>query len=505
MLLNLKAMIVVLTVAMAVFVIAKPVCLRFMTEEDFTRRRNVWIALTLTAFLSPSFWLYAFVAIVVLAWAGWRDPNPAALYLLVLFAIPPGVGLQLPVVGINQLFELDNYRILSFAILVPAAWRLIRSRDKRATGGFSSMDALVLTYAGFQLIQLMPYESITNTMRRAFLLVIDVLVAYFVASRSCTSRRAIVEAMASFCLICAIFAPLALFESLKGWLLYVGIGTRWGSPVPWAYLFRAGDLRAQVSVGHSLALGYIMAIAFGFWLYLGSRTRSSLLTVLGGIVMWIGLIATYSRGPWIVAVVIFFAFLAIGPNGTPRLLKAALISAVVIGLVLISPIGGRVIESLPFVGSVGAGTVTYRERLAEQAWQQIQQHPFLGNPFVLKHLEDLRQGQGIIDLVNAYASVAMFYGLLGLSLFVGTFLVGIAGAIRTAKGAAQSDADLRWLGSALIACMVGTLVMLGIGSLDRGQTLYAFAGLLAAYARLGASPERARADSLGMRGREDPV
>ena len=49
---NLKAMIVVLAIAMAVFIIAKPICLRFMAEHDFSRRRNVWFALTLAAFIS---------------------------------------------------------------------------------------------------------------------------------------------------------------------------------------------------------------------------------------------------------------------------------------------------------------------------------------------------------------------------------------------------------------------------------------------------------------------
>ena len=59
-------------------------------------------------------------------------------------------------------------------------------------------------------------------MRRGFLFCIDVLVLYFVVSRTCTSRKAIVESMASFCLACAIFAPLALFESLKRLVVVCG-------------------------------------------------------------------------------------------------------------------------------------------------------------------------------------------------------------------------------------------------------------------------------------------
>ncbi len=159
----------------------------------------------------------------------------------------------------------------------------------------------------------MPYESITNTMRRAFLASIDVLVLFFVVSRTCTSRRAIVEVMVSFCLSCAIYAPLALFETLKHWLLYQGIGIRWGSPDPFAFLMRAGALRAQVSAGHSITLGVLLAIAFGFWLYLRTRARTKLWPLAFSAWIWGGLLAAYARAPWIVALSIYFSFLGIGP------------------------------------------------------------------------------------------------------------------------------------------------------------------------------------------------
>jgi hypothetical protein len=79
MLINIKALIVVLTAAIAVFVIAKPICLRFMSEQNFARRRNIWLALTIAAFLSPNFWIFAVGALALLTWGGHKDPNPLAL------------------------------------------------------------------------------------------------------------------------------------------------------------------------------------------------------------------------------------------------------------------------------------------------------------------------------------------------------------------------------------------------------------------------------------------
>ena len=85
---HLKPLIVILAVAWAVFAIAKPSCLRFMPEATFRLRRNVWYALTVVAFLSPAFWMYAVFAIAVLLIAGRRDPNPLAMFVLVTFTVP---------------------------------------------------------------------------------------------------------------------------------------------------------------------------------------------------------------------------------------------------------------------------------------------------------------------------------------------------------------------------------------------------------------------------------
>src|ERR1043165_3860878 len=89
MLLNAKALVVVLLCALAIFALTKPLFLRFTAPEDFARRRNVWLLLTIAAFLSPSFWIYVMIAMPVMAWAAYRDSNPTALYLFLFFVIPP--------------------------------------------------------------------------------------------------------------------------------------------------------------------------------------------------------------------------------------------------------------------------------------------------------------------------------------------------------------------------------------------------------------------------------
>src|SRR5260370_25257181 len=99
---SIKALIVILAIAATIFGLAKPIALRFMSGEDFSRRRLVWFVLTAVSFVSPNFWLYTLVAVPILVWAGRKDTNPIALYLLMLHVIPP-VGVKIPALGNNGL------------------------------------------------------------------------------------------------------------------------------------------------------------------------------------------------------------------------------------------------------------------------------------------------------------------------------------------------------------------------------------------------------------------
>lgn len=483
MLINLRALVVVLAVAAVVFVVAKPLCLQFMAQSDFTRRRNLWLALTVVAFLSPTFWIFMLLAMPLLYLGAREDPNPAALCLLLLHVIPP-LGLPIPVVGINELFDMQLYRMLSFAVLVPAAWRLRHAPGAGQPGAPLLIDGLLLAYCVLQLVLLMPFDTFTHSVRRGFLFGIDFLLLYYVVSRTCVTRAAIAETMACFALACAIFAPLAVFEGFKGWLLYEGLGFQWDAPIPFAYLLRGDTLRAQVSAGHAIALGYMMAIAFGFCLYLRGRLQSALVRTAALVWMWSGLVAAYSRAPWLVAVLIYLAYVVLGPKAVTRPVRALLGAALLGAALLASPVGERVIDNLPFVGTVDAENVAYRQRLAERSWDLIQENPYFGSPLVMRSLEDMRQGQGIIDLVNSYASVAMFYGLVGLGLFLAPFLIVLWRAYRLARAVGSFDSELALLGASLVACMLGTLLMMATGSFGTSleKLFYALVGLGAGYA-----------------------
>jgi len=504
--LRFTALIYVLLIATPVFLYLKPIVLRFTSEADYLRRRNVWFVLTATGFLSPSFWLFALVAAPLLFWGGRKDSNPVAFYLMLMQVIPD-TPVQIPTVGINELFALNLYRLLSFFVLIPAAVRLRRATEHPAVREFTTTDWLVLGFGALQLFLYVPpdlpnhqilHNSATNIIRQALLFYVDVYVLYYVVSRYCSTRQAVVDAMASFFVACAVLAPLAVFESVRHWLLYLNISVAWDVPV-WGsnYLLRAHALRAQVTAGHSIALGYLLAVALGFWLHLSARVPRRVPRIAITTLLVSGLVVTYARGPWLAAVVIYVLFTALRPHAFTKAFQATIGALLVTWGISFTAVGERIFNSLPFIGAAAESeSAVYRQRLAARAWQLFQEHPLFGDQLAVQKMEDLRQGEGIIDLVNTYAQVALFYGIVGLALFITPVLVVFFGAVRQAKRLQSQDPDFSSLGNTLAACEFGTLVFIATASLNAANTnlFYILLGLTVAFVRMArAIPTTVRA------------
>ena len=159
-----KALAVLMVVATLVFVLTKPLFCRFMSPRDYAIRRNLWLALTLTAFLAPSYWSYVLVAGVLVLFAAQRDSNPVALYMFLLITLPP-LGMELPTFGIiNQLFALNHLRFLSLLLLLPIALGYFRPKP-------------------------VPWESVPDGGRAPALVVTDWLLLAYVALQVLLSMR----------------------------------------------------------------------------------------------------------------------------------------------------------------------------------------------------------------------------------------------------------------------------------------------------------------------------
>lgn len=484
---HLRALAVILLLATLVFALAKPAaCAAAISAADFERRSNLWFALTAAAFLAHNFWLFVAVATAVILFAAARESNRLALFFFLLFAVPsvavtiPGLG------GINQLFALDYARLLSLTLLLPAAVRLL-SRPAAAKGGTAGPDVLLAAYLLFALTRQLSVDTFTNTLRYGFYAGLDIVLPYYVASRSMRNLRDFRDTLMSFVVAAMLLAAIGAFEFAKKWLLYSALndalGLVWGYG---EYLTRETHLRALATTGQPIALGYVLAAAFGFYLYLYRATPGRFLWYLGLGLLLAGLVATVSRGPAVGAGIVLAAFAASDRKPFWSLLRLGLLASLIIPVVLVSPVGGTIVDHLPFIGKVDTESIVYRQRLLESSMEIIRQHPWLGSNEFLGQMEDMRQGEGIIDIVNTYLGILLTTGLVGLGLFASFFATVGLRLYRGLLALPAGDEELHRLGQALLATLAGVLVIIfTVSSITVIPIVYwSVAGLGLACARL---------------------
>ena len=485
---HLRALVVILVLATFFFVFVQRLAYAISKAEDFRFRRNLWFVLTLSAFLASNYWLYLAIAAPLLIYASRREANPPALYFFILFVLPEAT-IQIPGMGlINFFFELTHARVLALLILLPAYLFLRRQIDTPSFGR-TAPDKALAAYLLLTAILYFREESVTNSMRQVFYLFIDVFLPYFVISRSLKNMQSFRDAILSLVLAVMVVAPLAMFEFSKGWLLYSSLLSKldlWGGMT--GYLARDGILRSVVTTGQAIALGYLMVVGIGFYLFMQRSIRQNIHRRLGMALLVGGLIAPLSRGPWIGSLVLFVVFFATGRHATRRLVSLALAAMLILPLVSVLPGGDRVINLLPFIGSTEKGNVDYRERLITNSMIVIDRNPWFGsNEFLATpEMQAMRQGQGIIDVVNTYLSVILEEGWIGLGIFVSIFVLTLAGVYRAMRSIQDKDGEAYLLGRTLLAIQVSILVMIfTVSAITVIPIVYwSVAGLGVAYAQM---------------------
>ncbi|MBZ5627159.1 MAG: O-antigen ligase domain-containing protein, partial [Acidobacteriia bacterium] len=184
---------------------------------------------------------------------------------------------------------------------------------------------------------------------------------------------------------------------------------------------------------------------------------------------------------------IWLLYLATSASPGKVLFKAGLGLLMTLPILLATSLGEKIIDLLPFTGSVQAENVTFRARLVDVAIRVILQNPFFGafDYIYSPQMQELKEG-GIIDIVNTYIGIALSSGLVGLSLFAGFFAVIAAGIFSTMRKLPNRDDERYVLGQALLSTLIGIMVIIGtVSSVWIIPVVYwLVAGLGVAYARM---------------------
>lgn len=480
---------VILFLATLSFIFAYTAFIPLMPIEQFKRWRNSWYAVTLIAFLSSNFWIFIILSGLFILYIAKREVDIFAFYFALLIAIP-AFEQQIPGIGIDHFFPMSYPRLLSLTLLLPI-FLSKTSKFEKITFGKTWPDKIILAIMLLSFFLALRGTSFTNTLRIGITSFLDIFLPYYAASRVVKDMNQLKKVMIAFVIGCLIAAVIAIFEFNKSWILYNNLGDALG--VDWSmggYMERGANIRAISSLSHPLALGYVMMIAIGFYLFIAPTIKSKIIQLLGFGVLSAGLFVTLSRGPWLGGITLIIVFLGTGPNIFKRFIILILVALLTLPALKIIPGGNKIIDILPFIGTSEQFNVDYRAKLLENSIKVIIRNPLFGVYEARKEpeMQELIQGEGIIDIVNSYLGIALSRGLVGLALFVGFFLLVLRRTYKTMRNFPKRSEE-HLCGRTLISCLIAILVTIytvsGIGIIP--IIYWSIGGLMLSYSRMNKS------------------
>jgi hypothetical protein len=422
----------------------------------------MWFAITLAVFLSFNFWVFIGVSAVILLIGLPKENNRLALFFALMFVVPqisksiPGMGL------LDNLFAIDIDRLLALLILLPASL-VLRKREGTIAFGRTLPDKLLALYLILDFLLLLKATSGNDAIRRGlFYGFVDVFLPYYVASRLPTNLRQFRDAIAAFTVAAFILAAIGTFEYLKHWLLYQNLATSLsGGTWQWNYVTRGQGLRAFATTGQPIPLGYVITIAMAFWLYLKMAVPNLLLWRSAMALLIAGLVATISRGPWAGAIAMILMYNACGPTPVTRLFKTTLTGGLLFAIALATPLGAKIVDLIPFVGTVEPQNAEYRQQFIQQSWIVIKQHPWFGSvDFILAPEFIPLRAQGLLDTLNVFLAIGLFSGFVGIALFAGFILAVGFGTFRAMRNQIGKDPERHLLGRSLFCALFAIVVII---------------------------------------------
>lgn len=458
-----RALIVILGLSVPVFYFAKKAIVgMFLPLEIFIRRRNLWICIILAGFLSQNYWVFAAIVCLLTMMVAKKDSNPIALFFFICLALPQ-IKVEVPgIAGIRYILDVDYLRIITATILIPVC---ITERKKALKTKRRNVapDLILAAYLIYLLILNIQNDSFTANIRLMLSQVLDIVIPYYAISRYIKSAAQFKEVFISFSIGAMLAAVLGIFEFYKSWILYATAGDALGVPWEPGYLVRGDYIRAIGTSGQAIVFGYVLAIAISLYICISHTFKSSRLYVLGLAILFGGVVAPLSKGPWVSLAIAGFFLLVTSEDVAKNSIKSAAFVLVCVFLAFATDNGANIISYLPFVGDLDEGSATYRQLLFEKSLLVIWDNPLFGTTNYRGELEELRNGQGIVDLVNTYIVIALHSGILGLGLFACFFALAATPVAKTLFKTSKLVME-KSIGRALIAALIVVMVTISIVS-----------------------------------------
>jgi hypothetical protein len=417
-----------------------------------------WIAITGTLAVScfsatvPLFFVFfsLWVLYVPRLFVGTGSGRLPAYALLA--CITPQFSTHLGHIGpLGDILALNPLRILAIFLLLPEVMHLVARRTKpRSPSWLVWCDVATFGYFVYWIVNIYGRAAPSVLARESIGLALDTILPYYALTRACVDRELRHRVLAMILVGAAYEAFVGMAEALSRHFLYSQFQYLYG--FRWSLLeglTRGSLIRAQAAFPGPLPLAVLMLFSIGVWFALKPETKSRAYNLLGFALLG-GLLATLSRGPVLSLLVLGGGVLLLRHVTQKKFLVAGVVLAIVAAVGWSAGLGTVVVSLVN--GVTGADetadfNVAYREELLSTSLALIRQSPLWGVPNYLQSMENLRQGEGIIDLVNTYLVVALNVGLVGLAMFLAPFGIGLwkqASSPLAASGAVNRE-GAAWL------------------------------------------------------------
>lgn len=374
------------------------------------------LAMPPIAFSLPKLFLLHIVYFLIVPVFATRRSLIVPIYLFALMLLP---DFRTPLVaGPVYFFYGTIYDSLGFGALLTMLTRFpAYSRIRPASDIPVLLIMLVLMFGRSN------FGSLTNLLRVYVEMLLTYGLPYYIASRGVRSIDDVKRVMLYMACAAVMISVIMCYEALRTWPMYRILYTHYGVDFKGMVKLRSGWLRATGTTIETTSMAFILVPCFlaarcSRRAFASSWQHIGVLCLLG-----LGLALPQSRGA---LVGLLFAMTAMNIY-LRRWAAVGGVAFLAIGIALatlVVPAESR-LGSMLGKSAETSGTADYRKDLFWRGLEEIRKRPVLGasETEVMANLEDLRQGEGIIDFVNTYLYVALVTGVVGLIPFV----AGLAG------------------------------------------------------------------------------
>jgi len=392
-------------------------------KEDAAWVRKAPLAIFLAMFLigmwGHIYWTAYAALLLALPLLAKGRADGAALYCILLVSMPL-IGGQI-VIGSLYLTAANKYL---FCALGLALVFLINRNPKPLKLHRSYFGLPIMLIVILELAQQRD-PSITATIRQCIPVLLTIPLPYFLISRSLADSADVRRFLLAFTLSGFVMAVVATVEARLHWLIYkqmegflqVQVGVNSYSKL------RAGLIRAPASFPESTTLATFLVLSIMAALATRNSFTSKTKWWVVLLVLGLGLMSANSRGAFVALALGLVAWDLYGRRYGALAVKVAS-AAGIYGFAVFAAQFSAFFAAMVGQDSGTSSTSDYRVQLWHRGMEEIRKHPLLGQNMrtALDHLQDLRQGEGIIDLVNGYINYGLTLGYTGMIMFAVAFI-----------------------------------------------------------------------------------